>query len=349
MRRASGFYDLPTEQQVRELTRLAREALRAWPVGDARVELVKYRENAVFRVTDAAGARYALRVHRAGYRSDGQIRSEVEWMRALSLAGVRTPEVVPTTSGDVISSASVPTVPEARQCDLLRWVPGVALGSLEGGAVGDDRTIAERYRMLGELAARVHEHGIGWKRPDGFERPAFDAAALVGERPTWGAFWELECLSPAQLAVLLEARDRTRQALAGFGDAPDRYGLIHGDFLPENVLVCQGEPLLIDFDDCGDSWYAFELATALFPQLHGGRPGLVTTAYLGGYRERRPFPETWLGVMPTLLMARTLSYLGWPVGRPENADARRIAPVLAELATGLARRYLAGEPIGAEA
>jgi Ser/Thr protein kinase RdoA (MazF antagonist) len=345
----AAFYTLPMEQQTRALAELAREALRAWSLGEARVELVKYRENAVFCVTEAEGARYALRVHRPGYRSDAQIRSEVDWMRALSLAGVQTPEVVPTTAGEVIGSASVPSVPEARQCDLLRWVPGEPLGSLEEGAAGDDRTIAARYRTLGELAARVHEHGIHWKRPEEFERPAFDAAALVGEEPTWGAFWKLDCLSSAQLEVLFEARDRTREELAAFGDAPDRYGLIHGDFLPENVLIFHGDPLLIDFDDCGDSWYAFELATGLFPLLHNGRPGMVTAAYLEGYRRLRDFPEAWLTRLPAFLMARTLSYLGWPAGRPENQDARQIAPLLADLATGLARRYLADEPIGTEA
>jgi Ser/Thr protein kinase RdoA (MazF antagonist) len=344
-----AFYTLAMDQQTHALADLATEALRAWSPGEARVELVKYRENAVFCVTEAEGTRYALRIHRPGYRSDAQIRSEVDWMRALSQAGVRTPEVVPTTAGDVIAWASVPCVPEPRQCDLLRWVPGEPLGSLEGGAAGDDRTITARYRTLGELAARVHEHGIRWKRPEEFERPAFDAAALVGEEPAWGAFWKLDCLSSAQLEVLFEARERTREELAAFGNAPDRYGLIHGDFLPENVLISQGDPLLIDFDDCGDSWYAFELATGLFPMLQNGRPGMVTAAYLEGYRGLRSFPDDWLGRLPAFLMARTLSYLGWPAGRPENQDARRIAPLLADLATGLARRYLAGEPIGSEA
>lgn len=347
--RSAGFYALPVRQQVHELAVLAREALRAWPVGEARIELVKYRENAVFCVTDAEGSRYALRVHRPGYRSDNQIRSEIEWMRALASSGVQTPEVIPTTAGDVIRWASVPSVPEARQCDLLRWVPGMQLGSLEGGASGDDGTIAARYRMLGELAARVHEHGVHWERPADFERPAFDAAALVGEEPVWGAFWKLDCVSPEQLEVLFEARERARGELDRFGSSSDRYGLIHGDFLPENVLIADGEPLLIDFDDCGNSWYAFELATALFPLLPGGRSGMVTAAYLEGYRRRRPFPDEWLRLLPSFLLVRTLSYLGWPAGRPENEDARRVAPVLAELATGLARRYLAGEPIGTEA
>jgi Ser/Thr protein kinase RdoA (MazF antagonist) len=76
---------------------------------------------------------------------------------------------------------------------------------------------------------------------------------------------------------------------------------------------------------------------------------MVTAAYLEGYRRLRDFPEEWLTRLPAFLMARTLSYLGWPAGRPENHDAHRIAPLLAELATGLARRYLAGEPIGTEA
>ena len=46
--------------------------------------------------------------------------------------------------------------------------------------------------------------------------------------------------------------------------------------------------------------------------------------------------------MPDMLMARGLSYLGWPAGRPEIESAREIAPFLAEDTVRLAHEYLAG-------
>lgn len=342
------FRNLAGSEQAARIEDLAREALRAWDLAGARTELVKYRENAVFSVTSEAGERYAMRVHRPRYRSDAHIRSEMQWMEALGDAGVRTPEAVPTRDGEPVALASAPGVPEPRQCDLFRWIDGAQLGRLEGGVEGDAAAVADTYRFLGRLAATVHEHGARWKKPEGFTRPAWDADALVGDEPAFGRFEELSCLESGQLAILLPARDRVRERLAAFGQHRDRYGLLHGDFLPENVLVGEGEPRLIDFDDCGDGWYVFELATALFPLLVQGQAAAVGRAYVEGYRERRALPDTHVEWLPTMLMARSLSYLGWPVGRPEMEEAQQLAPVIAAVVTGIAERYLAGEPIGLE-
>ena len=132
-----GFRALPTSEQAARLADMAARALREWSLDGARIELVKYRENAVFSVRAADGSRYAMRVHRPGYRSDAHIRSEIAWMRALAEAGVRTPEVVDTRDGDVLARVEAVGVPEPRYCDLSRWIDGAQLGRLEDGVAGD--------------------------------------------------------------------------------------------------------------------------------------------------------------------------------------------------------------------
>jgi len=78
----------------------------------------------------------------------------------------------------------------------------------------------------------------------------------------------------------------------------------------------------------------------LFPlQVSGGfEAGLE--GYLSGYRQLRAFPERDLEYLPELLLARSLSYLGWPVGRPEIESARNLVPMFAYLITETAREYL---------
>ncbi|MDJ0868715.1 MAG: phosphotransferase [Myxococcota bacterium] len=337
------FGELPTATQAERIAGLARASLEAWGLSGAEVSLIKYRENAVFAIA-APGERFAMRVHRPGFRSDAAIRSELAWMTALSECGIRTPDVVPTRSGDPIVWAEAPGVPEARQCDLFRWVEGQQLGTLEGGVGGAADAVLGTYRQVGEIAARVHAHGAEWKRPDGFERPAWDADALVGEEPTFGPFWELDQLSDEQRRLLFRTRDRVRERLQAFGAGPDRWGLLHGDLLPENLLVGAGAPRLIDFDDCGEGWYVFELATGLFPIQTQENFDAICRAYVEGYRAVRALPDAQLALLPTLLMARTLSYLGWPVGRPEIHEVREHVGVLVDFACERARRYLAGDP-----
>jgi Ser/Thr protein kinase RdoA (MazF antagonist) len=334
------FSRLSDAEQVARLARLGRKALPAWGLPDGRLELLKYRENAVFSVTAPGGRRHVLRIHRPGYRTDAEIRSEAAWTRALSRSGIPAPELAPTRDGDVLTVVGLEGVPGPRQCDLLPWVEGRPLGSLEGGVGLDPAAIRLTYRTVGEIAARLHEHGATWEPPPGFVRPAWDVESLVGSDPAFGRFWELGVLSDAQRALLLRARDRARERLLAFGCASDRYGLVHGDLIPDNLLAGPQGVRLIDFDDCGPSWYAFELATSLFPLLDGPLPE-AQEAYLEGYRAVRALPEEQLALLPSFFAARGLSYLGWPVGRSEMELSRTLAPFLAQTITRLSERYLA--------
>jgi Ser/Thr protein kinase RdoA (MazF antagonist) len=338
-----GFNELSHEGQIQRLTELAAVAVTAYAVDSPRLELLKYRENAVFALTGAGGTRYVLRIHRPCYRTDDDIRSELAWMKALSQNGVITPAAVPTITGDVLTVVGAEGFPQPRQCDLLTWIEGKPLGTLEAGVALDEAAVRATYRSVGETAARIHDHGRQWKKPAGFSRPAWDADALVGDEPTFGRFWEIEELDDDQRRLLFRARDRARATLEAFGKSGDHYGLTHGDLVPDNILIGDAGLRVVDFDDCGDSWDAFELATSVFP-LHGG-PAFepARAGYLEGYRAVRELAAAELELMPTFLMARGLSYLGWPAGRREMQSGRDLAPLLAYLVTDLARKYLDDE------
>jgi Ser/Thr protein kinase RdoA (MazF antagonist) len=333
------FAARPEAEQAALLAGLARRALGAWGLDGAEVALIKYRENAVFRVTAPGGERSVLRVHRPRYRSDDEIRSEAAWMRALAGAGIEAPLAHPTRDGDVLCVAAADGVPEPRQCDLLAWVEGAPVGTLEGGVALDADGLRRVYATVGAIAARIHAHGEGWQRPARFVRPAWDADALVGDSPAFGRFWELAEIPAETLALLLVARDRARARIRELGPARE---LIHGDLIPDNLLADDARVHVIDFDDCGASWYGFELATSLFPlRLLGGfEPALE--GWLAGYRSVRAFPDWQLALLPTFLMARGLSYLGWPAGRPEIASQRPIVPFLAGALADTARAFLDG-------
>jgi Ser/Thr protein kinase RdoA (MazF antagonist) len=324
--------------QVERLTALARAALPAWGMDGARLELIKYRENAVFAVTAPGGGRRVLRVHRPRYRSDAMIRSEAAWMRALSEAGaVPTPALLPTRGGDLVTLAAGPGVPEPRQCDLMTWVAGAPLGTLEQGVDLGDEALRRTYRTVGAIAARIHEHAASWKRPPAFERPAWDAATLIGDAPTFGRFEDLPEIDSAQRRTLVAARGRARRALAELGPAG---ALVHGDLIPDNLLVDGPEVRVIDFDDCGWSWLGFEFATSLFPLLASGGFDAGREALLRGYGSVRALPAREIEALPHFLVARALSYLGWPAGRPEIAAARKMVPWFAGFVTDLCERYL---------
>jgi len=337
------FPDLEIEAQVQHMEHLAREALPAWGLEGARLSLIKYRENAVFEVTGADGTHCALRIHRAGYHTDEELWSELQWMAALEQSGIHVPRVVPTRTGESFVVRSTDGVPTPHQIDLFEWVNGAQMGSVEQGLMDSD-ALARNYQRLGALAAQVHNQATAWKPPPGFTRHAWDLEGLVGDNPFWGRFWELEALTEAQRALIVSARDRVRDDLKTYSEAPenaDRYSMIHADFVAENLMVDGDGIRLIDFDDAGYGWHLFELATAVHFELDERHYSAIWEALVAGYRQHRSLPDSQLEHMPLFLMARSFSYLGWVHTRSETETAKELAPVLVDKCCALAQRYLA--------
>ncbi|WP_432168345.1 phosphotransferase enzyme family protein [Streptomyces sp. bgisy031] len=344
----NDFYDLAPAEQADRLARLAQAACSLWDLGEIPVvSLIKCRENAVFQVADAAGRRHVMRVHRAGYHTPEALESELRWMSELRGAGVATPAVVPDRDGHLFRHVTCDDVPDGRLVDVLTWVAGRPLGSLEDG-VGDTESAAAAFRETGRLMARLHDHAEHWQRPAGFTRHAWDLEGLLGETPLWGRFWELAVLDAEQRSLVLAARDLARADLLDFGDTADRYGLIHADFLPENLLVDADDSAavhLIDFDDAGFGWHLFDIATSLFVAV--GEPGFDTLldAFAAGYRTERDLPDEHLTRLPLFFLLRGLTYLGWLHTRQETDTARELTPVMVEAVTALAADYVASAPV----
>ena len=64
----TDFFAQSAAEQAKRLEAAGHAALRNWDLEDARLSLIKHRENAVFKV-EQNGRRAALRLHRLGYHS----------------------------------------------------------------------------------------------------------------------------------------------------------------------------------------------------------------------------------------------------------------------------------------
>ena len=299
--------------------------------GDASAAFVRHGENTTYRIDAADGRRFALRIHRPGYQTAEAIGSELAWMDSLRESGVRTAPAVPGIDGDPLQVAHGPGG-VVRTAVLFEWIDGVPLS-----AVGE----LEPWARLGELMARIHVHGRHWARPAWFTRPAWDAEALVGDDPRWGPPDPLRLFSDEDRLGLEECRAEVRERLHGIGFASDRFGLIHADLGFENVLVAEdGTVTIIDFDDSGDSWFLYELASALYAHDRTAGFGERRDALVAGYRRIRELPDELLAELPTFLMARRIQTLGWVFSRPETAHAERQRPRRLESTPPATREYL---------
>ena len=338
----TDFYSLSEDDQAIRLAELARIALSRWPGEYDNLRLVKYRENAVFSAHRDDGERVAVRVHRHAYHSDGALRSELLWMQSLARDGIEVPPILPSRDGDIFEIVSASGVPEPRQVDVLGWLPGTPVGTSEEGLNLDEAGAERLFFDAGVLAAMMHDRVAMMEFGEGFERHAWDADGLIGTDPFWGRFMELELLTASERALLAEARAQAELDLAAFGQGPHNYGLIHADFVPENLLVEDGRLKLIDFDDSGFGWHMFDLATALYFNLDHSAYAAMERALFDGYRTVRELPNDHEATLPLFLFLRSTTYLGWVQTRPETQTARELGPFLVERACLVAERYLGG-------
>ncbi len=300
-------------------TPAARTALEAFAIAPAELALVSRAENITFRVTDAGGTAYVLRLHRPGYHTLEELNSERLWIAALADAGVAVPRAVSAQDGRHYVDVAIEPTDELRYVGLAHWTNGELLADVlrQGNNVGD---VEGYYTQLGCIAASMHNQASTWRVPGQFKRHALDADGLMGETPFWGPFWDHPTLSSSERRLLLSTRDRIRDVLVRYGRDPATFSMIHADLHTGNLLIDADRLTIIDFDDAGFGWHQYDMAVALFGSVAEPELPLLERAFVSGYRGARAISDEALTMVPMFLLVRGMAIIGWIHQRPELVD-----------------------------
>jgi Ser/Thr protein kinase RdoA (MazF antagonist) len=261
---------------------------------DGRATLINLSENHTFRI-DAPSGRTVLRVHRPGYQTADSIESELAWLAALR-RDTDLPVVRPLPG---------------RDGRLLQQMGDrhAVLFAFEAGSepVAGNVTL---FRTIGAFAAKAHRHAAGWQRPAGFVRPTWSADAMLEPDGLWGDWRKAPGVAPVR-DVLDAVTARLHAELAAYGQAPDRFGLVHADMRLANLLVDGPRTTLLDFDDSGFGWFMYDLGSALsFIDLTPEAPAL-RAAWLEGYMALRPLAPADLAIIDAMILLRRMVLLAW--------------------------------------
>ncbi|MBK8024734.1 MAG: aminoglycoside phosphotransferase family protein [Chloroflexi bacterium] len=226
-------------QQRHELfQRLLPEGTDFW---DARVKRLRYKPERryVAQLTTPAGAHALLKVYHAE-----------DFLRAYLGASVAVMQQLSPTSAMLAKS-------QRYHILVFRWARGqTLLEQLLTGSV--DVSTIER---LGERLVQLHLHTVPdadlpWLTPTAMAERLYAAAQSVAA----------VCPPFADQAARLVRRISTRLPLV---DVPTRYGMIHGDFKPDQVMCGDGEVTLLDFDQACQGDYAADLGSFAAQLEHG--------------------------------------------------------------------------------
>jgi Ser/Thr protein kinase RdoA (MazF antagonist) len=326
--RLTGMPGLPPDHE-----RYARAALPAYGRDrDIPLRLLSLSENATYLSDD--GDPMVLRVHRPGYHSLDAIRSELKWMAALrEQSGVMTPELIPAHDGsDVVAAAVAGNI---LHVDAVTFIPG---------CTAEEQPDVVGFDELGRITAAMHDHVQTWTAPTYFTRFRWDVDATLGRQARWGNWRHAPGLTQPDEVIVGRGAAEAGRRLTEFGCGADRFGLIHADLRMANLMVDPGNAsasiTVIDFDDCGWSWYLFDLAAVVSFIEDTPEAERMIADWLRGYLKVRAIRAEHLELIPTLVMLRRLMLTAWVAS---HADADAAIAFTDGYATGTARlaeRYL---------
>lgn len=285
-----------------------------------------------------------LRVHRPGYHSLVEIRSELAWLTAVhdeNVLGTAVP--LPGPDGSAVVAVPGERLPDgvARHVSRFAW--------LDGEEPSGERLV-EDFGRLGGIAARLHAHARRWRAPAWFSRPHWDWAGALGPRGRWGHWQDAPGVGDAERRLLGRASCLLRDRLDAYGRAPARYGLIHADMRTANLLADPAAPVgaevhVLDFDDCGFGWFLYDLAASLsFVEDDPRVPDLVH-AWLTGYRRVGDLAAADEAEIGTMVLFRRLLLLAWVGSHQDSPYPASLGAGFARGTADLAERYLGGHAL----
>jgi len=320
------------------LQRLVEQSMPLWDLPEGTTAtLMNVSENATYRLDAPDGSKTVLRVHRENYHTLNGIQSELDWLHALhNDAGIITPQAIAGHDGKEIQEGIVDGLPVKRQMVLFEFIEGIQ--------PSEDDNLIEPFRRLGEVGAQLHHHAIGWQRPDYYERLIWDHEHVVGPNPNWGNWRDGPISEPAHIAQFERLERGMVERLNRYDRGPERFGLAHADLRLANLLLVGDSTRVIDFDDSGDSWFLYDLATALtLIDNIEATPALVE-AWLEGYARHRALDGQDLAAIASLIMMRRIGILAWFGSHHETTMAQDYRELFPIETCEMAEAYLSCEP-----
>ena len=258
------------------------------------------------------------------------VLSSSSWvMQADGIVETLTP--VPQTDGTLIA--------DIDDAGTIRHI--VAFEFLRGQEPDEASGLAAWFHELGAVSARLHAHSRrGPRRRALSARPGISRRRWAAVR--FGAIGAKGSASSRRDAqVLEEVAELLRRRLAAHGEDRDKFGLVHADLRLANLLIDGDRLSVIDFDDCGFSWYLYDFAAAISFLEHEPYIPELLDAWIAGYRSVAPLSDADAAMIPTFIMLRRMLLTAWIASHSETPMAQQMGEAYTRGTVALGRAFLA--------
>jgi Ser/Thr protein kinase RdoA (MazF antagonist) len=244
---------------------------------------------------------------------------------------VDTPEPIQKRGGGLIASFKT----EHEERDV------VAFSFMSGAEPSPDSSLVDGFSKLGAISARLHAHTRSWRRPATFARKTWSFESTLGSAPLWGDWRDAMGLTDEGKETLEKACRIIEKKLAQYGQGGDRFGLVHADLRLANLLIDGDRLGVIDFDDCGFSWFMYDFAAAIsFIEEDPLIPDLQA-AWIDGYRENGRLSASDEAMFATFITLRRILLTAWLASHAETPTAQALGAGYTDGTIRIASDYLA--------
>lgn len=240
---------------------------------------------------------YAFRLYRYNWWPETDVDEELRFLEALRRRKLNACK--PVRSEKKQRYISVDVAEGKRHGALFAFIPGNPLGHNFG------KRNNNMFR-LGEMVARVHTIADELKQP--VQRWTMDFDEIVTKfldtAPSVLGHREKDLAYLHKLAARLEGviLDQPEDVLG--------FGLCHGDLHTHNVMLQpDGNLAIYDFDWCGYSWRAYDLATIWWSLPRNEKGSAPWRAFLRGYSQLGKLSRQERDLMPWFVILREFELL----------------------------------------
>jgi Ser/Thr protein kinase RdoA (MazF antagonist) len=234
-------------------------------------------------LVETLSAKYVLRISHAHWRTQSDVRFELEFLDYLRQRG--TPVAVPLRTRNSELSVEISAPEGLRYASLFTYAPGrIPVGDLN----------AEQSHKLGETVAKMHLLSENFRST--VHRQHLTLEYLLDE--SLGVIEPYLRFRSEDLAYLRRLIDQIKDRLSDLPKAFPYWSLCWGDPHSGNVhFTDDGHLTLFDFDQCGYGWRAFDLAKFLQVSLRTGMARKVRDAFVEAYQVVHPLTQQELDAL----------------------------------------------------
>lgn len=255
-----------------------------------------------YKITTANNT-YYFKVYRQGIRSMEEIQAEIDILNYLKSTGFEVAYPVAKRDGTYIG--------QFQTINGIRY--GVLYTSVGIREFNELEETVELNEKLGYYIASLHN---AFDKCDfNINRRDLDSNLFIDD--SMNAIRQFSTIHDFDIDFLEEVAKKVKEKVDNLSNEKPQYGICHGDLYGGNLRVdSDNNPILFDFDFCGNGWRAYDISMYAFPFSMGSDLAKLEkreqrkNQFLNGYNKVRTMSENEINSISIFIPFRRIFNIG---------------------------------------